>query len=334
MKKTLLIFGILIIACITASAQVCQPKVDTTTGRTIPSGGVSPYPTFNGWKHPVSGNDRLLIVHVTSDLYSDSVKYGVLNLTRLDTVDTLDVSKKIFAEMWYLLNPPLGTDSVKVFYPAGSGTFNSAKSAQAISFENVDQGTPFGTTVKHKYNSACPTSFLVLSDTNSLVLDLIMTGTYQYPVTKGALQQKIYTKTTTFNNAIGSSVQPGADSVYMDWTWTFCAASTPVAYIAVPIKGICPLNIGIHEINETAINLFPNPVSGILHYEINIKEIAGCYMEIADITGKTLLREKAKLSLGNNSLEVNVSDLSPGMYFLKMINDNGKCSTAKFIKAE
>jgi hypothetical protein len=334
MKKTLLIFGFLIIASITASAQVCQPKVDTTTGRTIPSGGGSPYPTFNGWKHPVSGNDRLLIVQVTSDLYSDSVKYAGLNLVRLDTADTLNGSKKIFAEIWYLLNPPSGTDSVKVFYPAGTGTFNSAKSAQAISFENVDQGTPFGTTVKYKYNSACPTSFLVLSDTNSLVLDLIMTGTYQYPLTKGASQQKIYTKTTTFNHAIGGSVQAGADSVYMDWTWTFCAASTPLAYIAIPIKGICPLNIGINEIKETAINLFPNPVSGILHYKINIKENTGYTMEVVDITGKILLHEKANVNLGNNQLDVNVSALTPGMYFLKLINTRGVYATARFIKTE
>ncbi len=178
---------------------------------------------------------------------------------------------------------------------------------------------------------------LVRRDTNSLVLDVVANGQWQYVLTPVAPQTKVYSRQYGNNTATGGSIKAGADSVYMNWNWTFCTSSSiRSAYLAAPIKGFTCLTTptGIKEIEEELMNLFPNPASGTLHYEINVKENTNYTMEVVDITGKILLSEKPKVGLGNNNLEVNVSSLSPGIYFLKMLNNNGRYSIARFIKAE
>jgi hypothetical protein len=82
---------------------------------------------------------------------------------------------------------------------------------------------------------------------------------------------------------------------------------------------------GINEIEYNNINIYPNPVSNILYIN-NMKGIE--IIKISNILGETI--ESIKVS-GNQTM-VNVHDLSKGIYFISLINENGITSTKKFSK--
>ena len=82
--------------------------------------------------------------------------------------------------------------------------------------------------------------------------------------------------------------------------------------------------LNIDEFATAKITVFPNPVSGsisfVSNYLINIQKI-----QVIDIEGRIVLEQY------NNISEVNVEDLTKGVYILNVISDQGKLET-KFIK--
>jgi len=98
-----------------------KPEVDTVSGAVIKSGGSPPYATSIKWAHTVSANkgtNRIMIVEVGCDTFPDSIAYAGRNL-----VPFYDAANgKYKAQVWYLVDPPAGKDSVAVYFPTGSGT--------------------------------------------------------------------------------------------------------------------------------------------------------------------------------------------------------------------
>jgi hypothetical protein len=79
--------------------------------------------------------------------------------------------------------------------------------------------------------------------------------------------------------------------------------------------------------NETEINVYPNPTSDNIHFEINGLPQTG-YLEIITMEGKTM--GKHILQDGINT--VNVEHLSKGIYFYKIFTDRTMLGTGKFVK--
>jgi len=76
--------------------------------------------------------------------------------------------------------------------------------------------------------------------------------------------------------------------------------------------------------DQVEINIHPNPASNFLHIESNQAEITG--IEVFDLKGKQVMQSKS------TSLDkVDVSQLSKGMYLLKLSTSQGEL-TKKFIK--
>ncbi len=67
------------------------------------------------------------------------------------------------------------------------------------------------------------------------------------------------------------------------------------------------------------LNIYPNPVNGTLHLE----NIEG-NIRVQDISGRTMLSTQGK--------DINVSQLSAGMYFIKCITKDGTAYTGQFVK--
>jgi hypothetical protein len=80
------------------------------------------------------------------------------------------------------------------------------------------------------------------------------------------------------------------------------------------------------DVNQTMLNLFPNPCSNSISIE-GIKPSEGFYYEIFSITGKLL----SGSSLINTTI-INTENLQQGMYFLRIQYSN-KIETLKFIKS-
>ncbi|MGH9260916.1 MAG: hypothetical protein ACRD08_13630, partial [Acidimicrobiales bacterium] len=133
-------------------------------------------------------------------------------------------------ELWYLVNPPVGTANVTLTASASRNL-----SGGAMTFTGVHQTTPVGTpdSVGGQSNS---TSVTVSSATGEMVVDVVA---QRDPSTMGTLtvgpgQTERYRRDhTNTNMRIAGSTEAGAASVTMSWTFTLDPRH---AQVAVPLR--------------------------------------------------------------------------------------------------
>lgn len=95
-------------------------------------------------------------------------------------------------------------------------------------------------------------------------------------------------------------------------------------------------NVGINEQNASqneSINavVYPNPGNGIITLSANLLSDKSLQMNVMDVTGKIVHSfNEQKISAGNNSVQLDVSDLSNGIYFIKVF-DKSVSQTVKMI---
>jgi hypothetical protein len=90
----------------------------------------------------------------------------------------------------------------------------------------------------------------------------------------------------------------------------------------------CVCNVGINEIaNNLKIKSYPNPVANTIYFVANenIKLI-----EIFDITGK--LQQRIAISNITSTTNVDVQNLSTGMYFARILDTKENSKLVKFSK--
>jgi hypothetical protein len=113
--------------------------------------------TTVSWSHTVgAGSNRILIVGVsivdTSENSVSSINYGGSALTRIGTRNRNAGGYYYYTEMWYLLSPANGTNTITV------NISNSASiAAGAASFAGVNLSSPLGTFVSANANNSAPT---------------------------------------------------------------------------------------------------------------------------------------------------------------------------------
>jgi hypothetical protein len=116
--------------------------------------------------------------------------------------------------------------------------------------------------------------------------------------------------------------------------------------IDLPFEGILELHTGFYEsqvctfsilIPDTTLTqienietgftrVYPNPAIDFINLEIKEASII-INIFISDVNG-SLVKEIAKLQ----SSAINISDLKTGLYFIRIINEDGKSSQSRFIK--
>lgn len=75
-------------------------------------------------------------------------------------------------------------------------------------------------------------------------------------------------------------------------------------------------------------NIYPNPTQDILNIMLDNYKGENLQVEIADILGQVILKE----NMNDSHLQLNIKDLTIGLYFLKMESNNKIISTQKIIK--
>lgn len=77
---------------------------------------------------------------------------------------------------------------------------------------------------------------------------------------------------------------------------------------------------------DNGLRVYPNPVSDYLHLEI---KRSGIYtFQITDVMGRLIMEEK----INTSNQQINMAPLQRGVYFIKIINDEGLNLTEKIIK--
>lgn len=67
-----------------------------------------------------------------------------------------------------------------------------------------------------------------------------------------------------------------------------------------------------------SFTLYPNPASSLVIVEVPAIEIKDAQLSLIDLTGKVVIRQK--VDAGNGKVQLDVSDLPKGLYFVKYEN--------------
>lgn len=107
-----------------------------------------------------------------------------------------------------------------------------------------------------------------------------------------------------------------------------------IIYVKVPITDIaCPSIVtGIKEASSVAnLSFYPNPASVNGTIEVVLKENAKMEIVIMNAVGQKMYSTNVEGKAGSNKVEVNLSNLSNGMYFYQVKIANNKVITNKFV---
>lgn len=116
---------------------------------------------------------------------------------------------------------------------------------------------------------------------------------------------------TNLQNKEGFPVFPFRTDVLSGWTGA--------TYIDMPY----PIT-GLNQLNETKLNIYPNPFSNFLSIENDDLTIR--YIEITDLTGRKLIAKTGA------NLSLNTEEIKSGIYFLNVVLVSGKKTSTKLIK--
>lgn len=82
--------------------------------------------------------------------------------------------------------------------------------------------------------------------------------------------------------------------------------------------------------NAASFGLYPNPADKTCFAVINSDVFGAATIQVSDISGKVLVNNTVTLSIGKQSVPVDVSSLAPGMYLVTLHN-MGKTETQKLV---
>jgi hypothetical protein len=115
------------------------------------------------------------------------------------------------------------------------------------------------------------------------------------------------------------------DSVCIAFHYTSTALAAATYYVdSIQITG--SELVGIKNINSAQkVSIYPNPVSNYLIIN-NMNGVNS--IKISDILGETI----QNLTVSGSNANINVSNLSKGIYFISLMNDKSILETKKFVK--
>ena len=131
----------------------------------IPTSAVGSNVSSISFSHTVlSGTNGFLVVPVFNGTDTDIVTYGMNTLTSYGFTGTYPNTR---CELWGLVNPPIGTDTVTVTFPS-----NFYAEVGAVAFKNVNQTFPVSGLTTDALNTDA-VSLTIPSSATSMVLGCI-----------------------------------------------------------------------------------------------------------------------------------------------------------------
>lgn len=207
--------------------------------------------TFS-WSHTCTGTERVLIVtvNINGTMVVNSVTYNSVPLTFIGGVNNV-----VRGEIWYLIAPDTGANTILVTLASGAQKIGGAQS-----YTGASQVTPIGTFVSATGSSTAPT-VNVTTAVGEGCIDVLSTAA---TATVGAGQTQIYNSVTAAGLRGCASTEPSLSSpITMSWT---LGTSTVWAIGAV---NVLPPAAGAFD--PAAATFFTQPPSLIEHmryYEI------------------------------------------------------------------
>ncbi|HOK50410.1 MAG: T9SS type A sorting domain-containing protein [Bacteroidales bacterium] len=87
------------------------------------------------------------------------------------------------------------------------------------------------------------------------------------------------------------------------------------------------------DITKKSLSIYPQPASDYLYVTLNLEKSTNLRWEITDMMGTRIAQNRSQTHrFENNNLKIDVSELTPGMYILK-IHTNNTTAVSRFIIA-
>jgi hypothetical protein len=139
------------------------------------------------------------------------------------------------------------------------------------------------------------------------------------PLSHGFVRYRIQPKTSL---VAGDSVTNNA-AIYFDF-------NAPVLTNTAVTKIVLPTGLQALETKYDYI-IYPNPTTGQVLLEVNATHLTNAQVSLHTIQGKMIKSESYTLKAGTNKLNLNTSDLSSGIYLVRMVID-GNSVVKKLVK--
>jgi hypothetical protein len=82
--------------------------------------------------------------------------------------------------------------------------------------------------------------------------------------------------------------------------------------------------VGVEELSENAVNVYPNPARNVLFIENSVSGRAVIY----NVSGQLI----GDYRLDGQLDEINVENFKSGLYIIQIVGDNNEVTTEKFFK--
>lgn len=245
---------LLAVATATVTVTVNAVSVSPVAVDAVSSASSNGTPIFS-WSHITgSGTDRLLVVSTSvgdNPATITGITYGGIALTKLRSdVNTGDDTA---TELWYLINPANGINTITVTMSEGGSAVGGA-----VSFTGVDQITPFSSNTGAT-GTGTLASVVVTSATDEMVVSVLAIFEGDSSATPVSGQNERWDLIDDAVEGAGSTTT-GATSVTMSWTkddndWAIgvasikaAAAGPPPSPNTPPVLSVPALPINISEL--------------------------------------------------------------------------------------
>ena len=89
---------------------------------------------------------------------------------------------------------------------------------------------------------------------------------------------------------------------------------------------ISTYSVGLEALTTSTVSIFPNPIKD--HFMVKLSQGTATDIMIFDIAGKLL----KQVAVTGNTMDINMEEEAPGMYFVKIFNHQENIGTYKIVK--
>lgn len=298
---------------ISENSQVVPPNSTLTAIVTTPSAGATAQ-----WYTAASGGTMLPDNYVltTGNLYVEENASGV-------------ISNRVAVTIGVAPAPPTTTFPIQIY----KGDTNTLASLQVTGigvkwYTTASGGSAIPNTTlltdNATYYTTQTVNFIESLTRTPITVKRISDATQSLPA--GSTVANLVANTSSGTSARWFTVASGGTALN-----STDAISTGTYYVEQfnPVTNRIPISVTVAVLGTTsfenfAYKMYPNPTSGVLHFEIE----EDATLTVFTITGNKIA--EAKYNLSNNSIDL--SNYNSGVYLVSMVTESGKSKTIRVVK--
>jgi len=237
--------------------------------------------------------------------------------------------------------PPVVLSGDAAFCP-GSSTTLTANASTNITYlwstgattSSISVNTAGSLSVTATDNYGCSTT-KGLTITQDVAPTVSITGSTSYCIggsttimASGATSYSWY-PTTGISNPFSNNVTFNGSSTItytLTATGAACSTITPVNIIVSNCSG----GLGIKELTDGSVSIYPNPASESVNLQMNLNNSAMATIKLINVQGMLIYEESTTLPQGTYLKSIDLSKEAKGVYWLQVITDKGT-STNKIV---